>query len=142
MTPTASRTGRDRDGARKRDASLARADEHAEWRRGTDLHTDVIEHTAPGRQVRDDPLVGTPVRHQRPVGSSTRTSTRDAWPSTVMRNGTMSPTVASGGALIEIRTLASVTIGHTIPIDEQREREDSDRDDRVPRPVTLPAATP
>ena len=87
------------------------------------------------------PLVGTPVRHQRPVGSSTRTSTRDAWPSTVMRNGTMSPTVASGGALIEIRTLASVTIGHTIPIANSVNAKTPTATARS-SPVTLPAATP
>ena len=40
-------TGCDRDGRRERDASLARAEEHAEWRRSTDLHTDVIEDAAP-----------------------------------------------------------------------------------------------
>ncbi len=49
------RPGRDRDRLGKRDAGLARSDEHAERGRGADLDTDVVEDAASRREMRHGP---------------------------------------------------------------------------------------
>jgi hypothetical protein len=87
------------------------------------------------------PSVGTEVRHQRPLGSSTRTSTRDARPEIVTRSRTSSPTTASVGATTEMATRDSVMIGHTIPAVNSVKAKMPIATARC-SPVTLPAAMP
>ena len=53
----------------------------------------------------------------------------------------MSPTVASAGAVTEMRTRASVMIGHTIPVTNSVNAKTPTATARS-SPVTLPAATP
>ena len=74
------------------------------------------------------PSVGADVRHHRPLGSSTRISTRDARPRTCTCRRTSSPTVASDGADDRDLDARQRDDRPDDPDREQREGEDADRD--------------